>query len=228
MRKKRDSSHLADELRASLEAEIFSGLLVPGERLDETKLAQRFGVSRTPVREALVQLAASGLVESRPRQGAVVAAIGVQELLHMFEVMAELEAMCARLAARRATPEQQAAIETTHRACQDAARAGDPEAYYDVNRVFHETLYEGANNGYLAETTRALRNRLGAYRRFQLRRPGRIPQSLAEHDAVVAAILAGDPEAAAEAMRGHVAVQGEVFSDLISLLPPRYLQAAGS
>lgn len=227
VRRKKASIRLAEDLRVRLEAEILSGTLAPGDRLDETKLAQRFGVSRTPVREALMQLASSGLVEMRPRHGAVVAAITVQSLLQMFEVMAELEAMCARLAARRATPDERAAIKAAHEACKRAADDDDPNAYYEVNRVFHEKLYAGAHNGYLEDSTRNLRNRLSSYRRFQLRRPGRIARSQAEHGAVVEAILAGDPEAAADAMRAHIAVQSDVFTDLISTLPPRYLQAAG-
>lgn len=225
---KRDAVRLAEELRLALEDEIVSGVLAPGERLDETGLAQRFGVSRTPVREALLQLASAGLVEMRPRQGAIVAGITVQRLLQMFEVMAEMEALCARLAARRMTPAERAALERAHKACRAPAAGDDAEAYYKANRMFHEKLYAGAHNDYLEESTRTLRNRLSSYRRFQLHQPGRIAQSLAEHEAVVAAILAGDADRAAEAMRAHVAVQGDVFTDLVSLLPPRYLQAAAS
>ena len=92
----KDSGRRAEVLRQRLEREIFSGALLPGERLDESGLARRFGVSRTPVREALLQLASAGLIEMRPRQGAVVAAITVQQLLQMFEVMADMEALCAR------------------------------------------------------------------------------------------------------------------------------------
>jgi DNA-binding GntR family transcriptional regulator len=224
---KKDPTRLAEELRCRLETEIFSGALAPGERLDEMGLARRFNVSRTPVREALMQLASSGLVEMRPRQGAVVATITVQDLLQMFEVMAELEAMCARLAARRTTPEERARIAAAHEACKRCASDRDPIAYYEANRTFHEVLYAGAHNQYLEDSTRSLRNRLNAYRRFQLHRGGRVAQSLAEHEAVVEAILAGDAEAAENAMRAHVAIQGDVFTDLISLLPPRYLQAAG-
>jgi DNA-binding GntR family transcriptional regulator len=224
---KKDPIRLAEDLRCRLETEIFSGVLLPGERLDETGLAKRFGVSRTPVREALLQLASSGLIEMRPRQGAVVATITVQSLVQMFEVMAELEAMCARLAARRTTPAERAAIEAAHKACKKAAAGRDPGPYYEANRAFHETLYAGARNGYLEEKTRHLRNRLNGYRRFQLHQPGRIAQSLAEHDAVVEAIVAGNAEAAENAMRAHVTIQGDVFSDLISLLPPRYLQVSG-
>lgn len=220
------STRRAEELRLCLENQIFSGDLLPGTRLDEVGLAQRFGVSRTPVREALLQLASAGLIEMRPRQGAMVAAITVQRLLQMFEVMAEMEALCARLAARRMAPPERAALERAHKACTRLARKGDPEAYYTANRAFHEAIYGGTHNAYLEETTRTLRNRLSSYRRFQLRRPGRVAHSLAEHDAVVAAICAGDDEGAAVAMRAHVTIQGDVFSDLISLLPPRYLRAA--
>ncbi len=215
----------ADELRTRLEREIASGELGPGTRLDESRLAARFGVSRTPVREALQQLSTAGLVELRPRQGAVVAAMTVQQLLQMFEVMAELEALCARLAARRITPEQREALARSHETCVARAETQDPEAYYEENRRFHEVIYAAAQNAYLQDTTRRLRNRLQPYRRFQLSHPGRIDRSLAEHDAVVAAILKGDGEEAAARMRDHVTIQGDLFTDLLSSLPPSYLQA---
>ena len=215
----------ADDLRGRLEREILSGRLSPGEKLDETKLAQRFKVSRTPVREALLQLASVGLVDMRPRQGAVVAACTVQQLLQMFEVMAEMEALCARLAARRMTNAERKTLEQQHRNCAERAADGEPDDYYEANRLFHEAIYAGAHNNYLEETTRALRNRLSAYRRFQLDQPGRMDRSLSEHAAVVEAILAGDADAAADAMRGHVTIQGDVFTDLVSALPPAYVQA---
>ena len=115
---KKDSQRRAEGVRCRLETEIFSGALTPGERLDEMGLARRFGVSRTPVREALLQLSSAGLIEMRPRQGAVVAAITVQQLLQMFEVMAEMEALCARYAARRMGPDERQALERgAHKAC---------------------------------------------------------------------------------------------------------------
>jgi len=228
IKRSRDNKRRAEDIRLRLENEILSGALTPGERLDETGLARRFNVSRTPVREALLQLASVGLIEMRPRQSAVVANITVQQLLQMFEAMAELEALCARLAARRMSPEEREGLRRAHRRCSRIARDGDPEAYYAANRDFHEAVYAGARNKYLEDMTRTLRNRLSGYRRFQLHRPGRVAQSLDEHEAVVAAIAAGDGERAAEAMRAHVAIQGEVFTDLLSMLPPRYLQAEAS
>ncbi|MBL4907248.1 MAG: GntR family transcriptional regulator, partial [Sneathiella sp.] len=107
----------ASELVPILEQEIVTGSLKPGTRLDETILADRFGVSRTPVREALTRLAASGLVEIRPRRGAVVATITLKDLMNMFEVMANLEAVCARLAARRITPEEKDELVASHALC---------------------------------------------------------------------------------------------------------------
>src|SRR5207237_5339650 len=89
------------ELREILEEEIATGRLPPGTRLDETELSERFKVSRTPIREALIQLASIGIVEARPRRGAIIPQLTPQRLVEMFEVMAELESMCGRLAARR-------------------------------------------------------------------------------------------------------------------------------
>jgi DNA-binding GntR family transcriptional regulator len=216
---------LAIELRDRLEEEILSGQRPPGARLDESKLAQHFGVSRTPVREALRELAAADLVVLRPRQGAVVASFTVTQLLHMFEVMAELESFCARLAARRMTAEERRRLATVHEDCRTFAEQGEAHAYYDANRRFHEVVYAGSHNSYLEETTRTMRNRLNPYRRFQLHHPGRTMKSWNEHSAVVQAIVAGDAEAAAAAMSHHVTIQGDVFTDLISALPESYVHA---
>lgn len=215
----------ADQLRRTLEEEIFSGALKPGDRLDEQSLAQRFGVSRTPVREALRQLSASGLIEVRPRQGAVVATITLPRLIEMFEVMAELEGMCARLAARRMTDAERRHLASLVDTAEPLAGRQDLEGYYGNNRSFHDAIYAGSHNRVLEEMTRSLHHRTAPYRRHQLNRPGRVHESLAEHKAVVAAVLAGDAEAAARAMHRHVNVQGDVFADFLSTLPTGYIMA---
>jgi DNA-binding GntR family transcriptional regulator len=215
----------ADQLRRTLEEEIFTGHLKPGDRLDEQSLAQRFNVSRTPVREALRQLSASHLIEVRPRQGAVVAVITLPRLIEMFEVMAELEGMCARLAARRMTDTERIDLQAVVAQAEGFAEAVDLESYYSNNRRFHDAIYHGSHNQVLEEMTRSLHNRTAPYRRHQLNRPGRVHESLAEHKLVVAAILAGDPEASARAMHRHVNVQGDVFADFLSTLPSGYLTA---
>jgi DNA-binding GntR family transcriptional regulator len=208
----------ADALRRAIESEIISGELAPGERLDETLLASRFGVSRTPVREALLQLASSGLIEMRPRQGALVTKVTAKQLFEMFEVMSELEAQCARLAARRMTEGDRERLAEAYRSCLQAAEAGNADDYYDANQLFHEVIYQGSHNGFLEEQTLNLRNRLAAYRRIQLRRGRRIQSSLREHEAVMTAILANKDAEAAAAMRGHVMIQGDGFVDLLSSL----------
>ena len=209
---------VAPRLRDGIEEEIATGRFLPGERLDEQTLAERFGVSRTPVREALQQLAARGLVELRGRRGAIVSAPDAARLLEMFEVMAELEAMCGRLAARRLEAQTGAALSEALSACVAALDRGDPDAYYYENERFHRAIYAASGNRFLAEEAAALHRRLAPFRRLQLRVPNRMRVSLQEHAAIVAAIRAGDGAAAAEAMRAHVAIQGERFSDLLASL----------
>lgn len=204
------------QLRDEIEGLIATGEFSPGERLDETQLGKRFGVSRTPVREALHQLAAAGLVDLRPHRGAVVADVPPHRLVEMFEVMAELEAMSGRLAARRLTPSARDELLAIHKACGDAARRKDPDAYYYENERFHAAIYAGSGNAFLAEQALALHRRLKPYRRLQLRVSRRIEASFAEHEAVMAALLAGDGETAARELHAHVLVQGERFSDLMA------------
>ncbi len=212
------SNHSA-ALREAIEEMIAVGSLSPGEHLDETELAQRFGVSRTPIRETLIQLASMGLVVIRPRRGAIVAELGPQQLVEMFEVMSEMEATCGRLAARRMTPAEQQALLEAHRACKEARDAEEPDAYYYKNEVFHEAIYAGSHNQFLIEQTRNLYRRLRPYRRLQLRVRNRLANSYDEHDGVVQAIVRGDGELAAQLLRDHVMIQGQRFADLMASLP---------
>lgn len=206
----------AKTLRDALEDDIATGRFKPGERLDEVSLAERFGVSRTPIREALLQLSAGGLVEVRPHRGAIVAKIAPDRLVEMFDVMAELEAMVGRLAARRHSDEDMACIAGAHEACKHAAELGDTDTYYYENERFHHALYEASHHGFLIEQCRLLHRRLKPYRRLQLRVRHRMTSSLSEHEAIIAAILAFDGEGAARLLREHVVVQGERFTDLLA------------
>ncbi|MDY7580107.1 GntR family transcriptional regulator [Herbaspirillum sp. RTI4] len=206
------------DLREAIEECIAVGKLLPGQHLDETTLAQEFGVSRTPIREALIQLASMGIVLIRPRRGAIVADIGPQQLVEMFEVMAELEAMCGRLAARRMSPKEHAALTASHLACLTACEESDPDAYFYLNEAFHEQIYSGSHNTFLADQARALHRRLRPYRRLQLRVRDRLHISYDEHAAVVAAIIAGDSELTVDLMRDHIMIQGQRFADLIASL----------
>ncbi|MDE2121477.1 MAG: GntR family transcriptional regulator [Betaproteobacteria bacterium] len=212
------SSSLADQLRESIEESIATGALAPGAPLDEIELARQYNVSRTPVREALLQLAATGMVDMRHRRGAAVAELDAQRLIEMFEVMAEFEAMCGRHAARRMSDAERAELLEAHRACESARAAGDADRYYQLNEHFHHLIYAGSHSEFLREQALALKRRLRPYRRLQLRVKGRLGASFAEHQAVVDAIVAGEGDVAAQALRSHVVVQGERFADLMAAL----------
>jgi DNA-binding GntR family transcriptional regulator len=209
----------SETLRDTIEEMIAIGQLPPGHHLDEAELAAKFSVSRTPIREALIQLASMGLIMIRPRRGAVVAEIGPRQLVEMFEVMSELEAMCGRLAGRRMSSAEHERLLAAHHACIDAGNMSDPDLYYYKNEAFHEQIYAGSHNTFLAEQARSLRRRLRPYRRLQLRVRDRIATSLTEHENVVRAIIAGDGEQTANLLREHVMIQGERFADLIASLP---------
>src|SRR5437762_3304368 len=129
----RDKITRAEELRLQLADEIVRGALPPGAALDETDIARRFGVSRTPVREALRQLVASGLVEARAHRGAVVAQPSLERLTGMFEAMAELEALCAGLAAERMTAAERQKLEAIHEELRVLIHAGNPERFNEGN-----------------------------------------------------------------------------------------------
>jgi DNA-binding GntR family transcriptional regulator len=194
----------AEELRLQLADEIVRGALPPGAPLDETDIARRFSVSRTPVREALRQLVASGLVDARPHRGAVVARPTFERLTGMFEAMAELEAICAGLAAERMTPIERHQLEAVHEELRVLSHAGNPDRFHEVNERFHNTIYAGSQNAYIAEMTLATRVRVQPFRRAQFRNLGRLAKSHAEHDRVVVAILRGDKVGAENAMRDHI------------------------
>jgi len=195
---------LAETLRLQLADEIVRGTLLPGTALDETELARRFAVSRTPVREAIRLLAASGLVETTAHRAAVVARPTPERLAAMFEVMAELEALCAGLAAERMTVSERHELEAAHEELRALIHSGDPQRYHEVNEAFHAVIYAGTHNTYLAEMTLATRTRVSPFRRAQFRNLGRLAKSHVEHDRVVVAILRGDREGAIAAMRGHI------------------------
>ncbi|MFC3286006.1 GntR family transcriptional regulator [Litchfieldella rifensis] len=206
----------AQRLKDSLEDDIINGRLAPGERLDLEVLGRAYNVSRTPVREAIQQLVASGLVTVSPKKGTFVARVGINQLIEMFEVMAELEGMCGRLAARRITAGELVELDEALARCEIAAEAGDPDEYYYENEGFHHCIYAASHNGFLADEARQLKQRLKPYRRLQLQVRHRMDTSLAEHRDIVAAIKAGDAQAAENSLRQHVLIQGERFSDFVS------------
>ena len=204
------------KIRDSLEQRIVEGELGNGKRLDETELSGFYGVSRTPVREALQRLAESGLAEHLPRRGTFVRSPSLSQLVEMFEVMAELECMAIRLAARRATSNDIDALEKHNETCRTAVAANDTKKYYEINARLHGRIYQMSGNSFLANEARRLHDRLRPFRRLQLRVRGRMEESMAEHDIILAALRDGDADRAMETMRKHITIVGVRFNDLVS------------
>ena len=204
------------KIRDSLEQRIVEGELGNGKRLDETELSGFYGVSRTPVREALQRLAESGLAEHLPRRGTFVRSPSLSQLVEMFEVMAELECMAIRLAARRATSNDIDALEKDNETCRAAVAANDTKKYYEINARLHGRIYQMSGNSFLANEARRLHDRLRPFRRLQLRVRGRMEESMAEHDIILAALRDGDADRAIETMKKHITIVGVRFNDLVS------------
>lgn len=210
------SPTLADKLATAIADGILSGALKPGLRLDETGLAQRHGVSRTPVREALRQLTASGLIDMRPRKGAIVSKATPEQVESLFVAMAEMEATCARLAAISMTPLERRRLQARHDAMAALAAAGHTEAYANANVAFHSAIYAGAHNAPVSGFALNLRRRVGPFRRAQFQVEGRLARSNQEHDAVVRAILSGDAAGAHAAMLHHVGLVEDAFEAFVA------------
>jgi DNA-binding GntR family transcriptional regulator len=204
----------ADQLAEAIAESVLSGEFPPGLRLDEGMLAERYGVSRTPVREALRQLASTGLIEVKPRRGATVARATSEQLEMLFGAMAEIEATCARLAAMSMTPIERRRLQGAHDAMAAIVPREDRDAYAAANVGFHTQIYRGAHNEVIADFAIALRRRLAPFRRAQFRTEGRISRSHAEHGAVVIAILACDAAAAHAAMFHHMSLVEDSFGQL--------------
>ena len=195
---------LSDRIRNALTDAIASGELAAGTALDEQQLANRFGASRTPVREALRQLATSGLVEMRPRRGVTVARVTPGQIMDLFETMAEIEAVCVRLATYRMTPLERSRLLRLHEETAVSVEQGDVDTYDGLNREFHDAIYEATHNAFLADQARPQLARLNAFRRTQLRQGTRLATSRQEHDDVMRAIAQGDGDGAARYMRAHM------------------------
>lgn len=196
----------AKQIHQAIADDIVHGRVAPGTILDETSIAARFGVSRTPIREAIRQLEAIGLVKAPAQRGAVVAAPTDHQLDDMFAVMAELESLCARWAAIAMNAEERRHLIALQKESERLVSSGNRDAYADFNVRFHEAIYRGSHNAFLADLTLTVRRRCAPFRRAQFETLGRLARSHAEHDAVVTAIQRGDAEAAGAGMRLHMAV----------------------
>lgn len=192
-------------IEAALTQAISAGELEPGERIDEVKLTERFGVSRTPVREALSKLVAQGILIPGEKRGVRVAEYTREQLAQIFEAMHEIEAACARIASQRLTLLARVEIEAAQADCMAAADAGDRSAYLKANEAFHLTIYRATGNPYMAELASEFRNRTGAARAKKFAGPDDLLSSAHSHADLISLIFSEDSDAASNGMRAHMA-----------------------
>lgn len=212
----------ANNIRDALEHEIISGQRMPGDRLAEPQLTRQFEVSRTPVREALVELATAGLVEMQPHRSAVVAEVSVGRVIEMYEVLAELEGLCARLAARRMTDAERDGLKTQHEEIAQGLEQDDRDVFPALNKKFHDMIHAGAHNVVLRDQIDGLNKRLSPYRRVYREAPHDLGIPLSEHAGVVAAVQDRDEASAERIFRDHTALRAESMTDFIAAFNRRF------
>ena len=215
-----------DAILRAIEEDIVVGKMRPGQRLDERTLAQRFGVSRTPIREVLVRMSSLGIVELRRNQGAFVAEISSGRLIGMLEVMAELKVLAARQSARRMSIEQRQRIVGLRDEMAACVEKGALQEYFDKATALHDAICEGTHNAFLVESARNIQTCLCAYRRH-LSRILHLPiqTSLEENSKIVDAIVQGDSAEAERWMREQTELRREEFADLITLVSEKAVPA---
>ena len=208
----------ADKLISDIRKEVSSGILKPGDQLEVNALAERFGVSRTPIREAIRTLVESGVLETRPRKGSFVRVLSAKQLLDLFQVAAELEGMACRLAALSLTKENVDAIERGLAKCTQAAEVQNNAEYAMANLDFHTAIHNASGNDWLIEQLRQLQINLNSYRTMPYEIRGRLNKSTDEHKIICDAILSGDGEHACNLMRDHMMLQGKRLPSIIATL----------
>lgn len=206
-----DGISLQDRIRIALEEDINQGRLRPGDALKEQLLCERFQASRTPIREAILLLSARGLIDIIPRSGIYVKRLDARKIIAIMEGLAELEAVLARLAAQRVNEVQKQQLLACLVQTQVHAQAANSAAYAQANAALHELIYQSSANEFIAEQTQHARLRIAPYRTHMFAKPERLLQSQEEHQRIVQAIVQGDGEAAAQAMRTHISAGGQAF-----------------
>jgi len=204
---------LYQEVAERIRQKIYSSDLKPGESIDEQALAESFGISRTPLREALKVLHSEGLVVLKPRRGCFVAELTEQDLDEIFPVMALLEGRCAYDAVRKAKPADLKRLDDIQAKLEKFAAAGDIERYYEQNYIFHSEVQKLAGNLWLQKTVGDLRKFLKFMRGRQLNLPGRLQDSLQEHRLIMAAFHHQNPAAAEKIMHDHLLAQRQALAE---------------
>ncbi len=192
------------EIAKTLERDILAGKFAPGELMDEMALARRFEASRTPVREALLNLSATGLVELQRGRGAVVVGVSLERIFDTYEVLAELMGFAACLSAKRLTPLQRANLEALHEDIGRVAGNDSREDYQRLDARFHDALVHGCGNSVLIHQITECERTISAVRRASIESYESLDGMYNEHQGIVDAIRRGDAEAARNAMREHL------------------------
>ncbi|MCO4087532.1 MAG: GntR family transcriptional regulator [Limnohabitans sp.] len=192
---------LYEEVAELLRQRIFARELEPGSWIDELRIAEALGISRTPLREALKVLAAEGLVTMKVRRGAYVTEVSEKDLRDVYHLLALLESDAARVVAQSASNEQMAQIEALHQNLE--AAVDNRDHFFEINETFHMLLLELADNRWRDQMVADLRKVMKLNRHSSLFKEGRIEQSLAEHRAIVQALTQRQPELAAKRMSAH-------------------------
>lgn len=195
---------LYEQVAERLRNRIFAHELAPGAWIDEQAIASEYGISRTPLREALKVLASEGLVTLKPRRGCYVTELSEQDLDEIFPVMALLEGRCAYEATRKASDTDRTRLADIHAALERHAAANDADRFFEANQRFHDALQELAGNRWLRQLIQETRKFIKLTRRDSLNLAGRLRQSMAEHQAIMAAVQQKDAEQAGKAMHDHI------------------------
>jgi DNA-binding GntR family transcriptional regulator len=198
------SRALYQEVAGRLRQAIFSHEFEPGSWIDEQALAKAYGISRTPMREALKVLSAEGLVTLKPRRGCYVAEVSEPEVEEIFPVLALLEGRCAYEATLKATPEDLRHLQELHQELERRAARKDTQGFFSVNQEFHGALHRIAANRWMLQFINDMRKVMRLVRYHSLWMHGRLEQSLTEHRAIMAAIQNREPELAEKCMREHL------------------------
>lgn len=199
------SERVVDAVRDTLREAILDGRLLPGQKLSVPKLARQMGVSRSPVREAIVQLVGEGLAVERSRRGAVVASLSSRDLSEIYEVREVLEALAARLAARRVRPEQLRAMWAVLEQQRQAIEGDDPRLYNQTNHQLHTLISHSSGNPRLHRILALLFSEMQLAFRTLSNNPAHTMRGYQEHCQIVEALEARNPSAAEAAMRVHLA-----------------------
>ena len=192
---------LYEEVAELLRQRIFNRELAPGSWIDELKLAEQYGISRTPLREALKVLATEGLVTMKVRRGAYVTEVSERDLADVYHLLALLESDAAGVVATQASETQIRELQSLHNELEKAL--SNRERFFEINEAFHMRLLEIANNRWRDQMVADLRKVMKLNRHNSLLKSGRIEESLAEHRAIMAALAARDGDASAQRMREH-------------------------